>query len=56
MFAYLKGYSPIHNVKAGTRYPATFVTTGDHDDRVFRRIHSSLLLSCRTNRRVTLLF
>ena len=34
MFAYLKGYSPIHNVKAGTRYPATLVTTGDHDDRV----------------------
>ena len=34
MFAYLKGYSPVHNVKAGTRYPATLVTTGDHDDRV----------------------
>ena len=34
MFAYLKGYSPIHNVKAGTRYPATLITTGDHDDRV----------------------
>ncbi|MDB9732237.1 prolyl oligopeptidase family serine peptidase [Polaribacter sp.] len=34
MFAYLKGYSPVHNVKKGTKYPATLVTTGDHDDRV----------------------
>ena len=34
MFQYLKGYSPVHNVKAGTAYPATLVTTGDHDDRV----------------------
>jgi prolyl oligopeptidase len=34
MFNYIKGYSPVHNVKAGTSYPATFVTTGDHDDRV----------------------
>ncbi len=34
MFNYLKGYSPVHNVKAGTSYPATMVTTGDHDDRV----------------------
>ena len=34
MFDYLKGYSPVHNVKAGTKYPATLVTTGDHDDRV----------------------
>lgn len=34
MFKYLKGYSPVHNVKAGTTYPATLVTTGDHDDRV----------------------
>ncbi|NHN27396.1 S9 family peptidase [Flavobacterium jejuense] len=34
MYAYLKGYSPVHNVKAGTKYPATLVTTGDHDDRV----------------------
>ncbi|MGR5209146.1 prolyl oligopeptidase family serine peptidase [Vibrio rotiferianus] len=34
MFDYLKGYSPVHNVKAGVKYPATMVTTGDHDDRV----------------------
>lgn len=34
MFEYLKGYSPVHNVKAGTSYPATLITTGDHDDRV----------------------
>ncbi|KGO90387.1 prolyl endopeptidase [Flavobacterium suncheonense GH29-5 = DSM 17707] len=34
MFEYLKGYSPVHNVKKGVPYPATMVTTGDHDDRV----------------------
>jgi len=34
MFEYLKGYSPVHNVKEGVDYPATMVTTGDHDDRV----------------------
>ena len=34
MFEYLKGYSPVHNVKKGIKYPATLVTTGDHDDRV----------------------
>nr|WP_199002076.1 prolyl oligopeptidase family serine peptidase [Flavobacterium sp. ASV13] len=34
MFEYLKGYSPVQNVKPGVQYPATMVTTGDHDDRV----------------------
>ena len=34
MFEYLKGYSPVQNVKKGVKYPATMVTTGDHDDRV----------------------
>lgn len=34
MFEYLKGYSPVHNVRQGVTYPATLVTTGDHDDRV----------------------
>jgi prolyl oligopeptidase len=34
-FARLLGYSPYHNLREGERYPATLVTTGDHDDRVF---------------------
>jgi prolyl oligopeptidase len=34
MFTYIKNYSPVNNVKSGTKYPATLVTTGDHDDRV----------------------
>jgi prolyl oligopeptidase len=33
-FNTLLAYSPYHNIKPGTRYPATLVTTGDHDDRV----------------------
>ena len=34
MFEYLHKYSPVHNLKKGTCYPATLVLTGDHDDRV----------------------
>jgi len=33
-FQNLYAYSPIHNIKAGLKYPATFITTADHDDRV----------------------
>jgi len=34
MFEYLKAYSPVHALKPGVKYPATMVTTADHDDRV----------------------
>ncbi len=34
LFKVLHAYSPLHNLKPGTKYPATLVTTGDHDDRV----------------------
>ena len=34
MFEYLRKYSPVHALKPGTKYPATLVTTADHDDRV----------------------
>ncbi len=34
MFPVLRAYSPLHNLKPGTTYPATMITTADHDDRV----------------------
>ncbi len=34
MFEYLRKYSPVHALKKGVNYPATLITTGDHDDRV----------------------
>nr|MDP0505499.1 prolyl oligopeptidase family serine peptidase [Verrucomicrobiota bacterium JB025] len=33
-FKVIRAYSPLHNLKPGTRYPSTMITTGDHDDRV----------------------
>jgi prolyl oligopeptidase len=33
-FAYLYAYSPLHHIAKGVCYPATFITTADHDDRV----------------------
>ena len=33
-FKALYAYSPLHNIKAGVKYPATLITTADHDDRV----------------------
>ena len=34
-FRYLRAYSPVHNIRAGAKYPPVLIATGDHDDRVF---------------------
>jgi prolyl oligopeptidase len=34
-FKAIYAYSPLHNIKSGVEYPPTFITTADHDDRVF---------------------
>ena len=58
MFNYLKGYSPYHNLKPNTNYPATMVMTADHDDRVVPA-HSfkfaAMLQECTTNERPALI-
>jgi prolyl oligopeptidase len=33
-FKVLRAYSPLHNLRVGSKYPATLITTADHDDRV----------------------
>ena len=38
-FKAMYAYSPYHNAKPGTKYPATLITTADHDDRVFPARH-----------------
>jgi prolyl oligopeptidase len=40
MFPHLLAYSPVHNVRPGVAYPATLITTGEHDDRLPPGVHS----------------
>ncbi|MGN0221896.1 MAG: prolyl oligopeptidase family protein [Prevotella sp.] len=58
MFEYLYSYSPLHNLKPGTAYPATLVTTADHDDRVVPA-HSfkfaATLQACQSGSKPTLI-
>lgn len=57
-FANLMSYSPLHNLKPGRRYPATLITTADHDDRVVPG-HSfkfaARLQSCQSGTKPTLI-
>ncbi len=47
MFEYLLAYLPVHSVRAGTAYPATLVTTSDHDDRVVHTHSFKFVPNCR---------
>ena len=51
-FKALYKYSPLHNIKPGTKYPPTFITTADHDDRVFPGHSFKLLPPCKPLRPV----
>ena len=45
-YQWLRGYSPLHNVQSGTRYPATLLLTSDHDDRVTESNLSLCVSAC----------
>ena len=52
-FSSLFGYSPLHNIKPGMKYPATLITTADHDDRVVPGTVSSSPRLCKRHKRPT---
>src|SRR4029079_6072936 len=47
-FKWLRAYSPLHNVKPGTKFPPTLITTRDQDDRVFQRHRLQLATDIET--------